>query len=196
MIKFKKLKIIKEPVMMNGNEIIPTSNILKFKETKLMFKLQNKFKIINFYLFIFLGLLFTMNHNQVMAMNNLNNENYINNEINKLYLERKELATKISYFRIHHLDDDVKLQKQLNNLDQQMKKLYQRICDIKNLNYINEQIWRYSYERNQIANKILSISYQNPIIQELITNHQKLMIKIKNLNQKYINLQYKLNEFN
>ncbi|MDV3198037.1 MAG: SVM family protein [Vigna little leaf phytoplasma] len=159
-----------------------------------MFKLQNKFKIINFCLLIFLGLLFKMNHNQVMAMNNLNNENYINNKINKLYLERKELATKISYFRIHHLDDDVQLQKQLNNLDQKMKKLYQRICDIKNLNYINEQIWHYSYERNQIANKILSISYQNPIIQELITNHQTLIIKIKNLNQKYINLQYKLNE--
>ncbi|MDV3169206.1 MAG: SVM family protein [Candidatus Phytoplasma australasiaticum] len=71
-----------------------------------MFKLQNQFKIISICLFIFLGLLFKMNNNQVMAMNNLNDENYINNEINKLYLERKELATKISYFLIHHLNDE------------------------------------------------------------------------------------------
>ncbi|MDV3142097.1 MAG: SVM family protein [Candidatus Phytoplasma australasiaticum] len=161
-----------------------------------MFKLQNQFKIISICLFIFLGLLFTMNNNQVMAMNNLNDENYINNEINKLYLERKELATKISYFLIHHLDDDVKLQKQLNDLDQRIKNLYQRIYDIKLLKSINEQIWHDSYERNQIAIQILSISYQNPAIQELMTKHQKLVIKINNLNQKYINLQYKLNEFN
>ncbi|EMR14767.1 MULTISPECIES: SVM family protein [Candidatus Phytoplasma] len=161
-----------------------------------MFKLQNQFKIISIYLFIFLGLLFTMNNNQVMAINNLNDENYINNEINKLYLERKELATKISYFLIHHLDDDVKLQKKLNDLDQIIKNLYQRIYDIKILKSINEQIWHDSYERNQIAIQILSISYQNPAIQELMTKYQKLVIKIKNLNQKYINLQYKLNEFN
>ncbi|MDV3143850.1 MAG: SVM family protein [Sweet potato little leaf phytoplasma] len=161
-----------------------------------MFKLQNQFKIISICLFLFLGLLFTMHNNQVMAMNNLNDENSINNEINKLYLERKELATKISYFRIHHLDDDVKLQKQLNALDQIIKNLYQRIYDIKLLKSINEQIWHDSYERNQIAIQILSISYQNPAIQELMTKHQKLVIKIKNLKQKYINLQYKLNEFN
>ncbi|MDO7987333.1 MAG: SVM family protein [Sweet potato little leaf phytoplasma] len=161
-----------------------------------MFKLQNQFKIISIYLFIFLGLLFTMNNNQVMAMNNLNDENYINNEINKLYLERKELATKISYFLIYRLDDDVKLQKQLNDLDQIIKNLYQRIYDIKILKSINEQIRHDSYERNQIAIQILSISYQKPAIQELMTKYQKLVIKIKNLNQKYINLQYKLNEFN
>ncbi|MDO7983803.1 MAG: SVM family protein [Pigeon pea little leaf phytoplasma] len=158
-----------------------------------MFKLQNQFKIISICLFIFLGLLFTMNNNQVMAMNNLNDENYINNEINKLYLERKALATKISYFRIHSLDDDVKLQKQLNDLDQTIKNLYQRIYDIKLLKSINEQIWHNSYERNQIAIQILSSSYQNPTIQELMTKHQKLVIKIKNLSQKHINLQYKLN---
>ncbi|MDV3193389.1 MAG: SVM family protein [Sweet potato little leaf phytoplasma] len=161
-----------------------------------MFKLQNQFKIISICLFIFLGLLFTMNNNQVMAMNNLNDENYINNEINKLYLERKELATKISYFLIYRLDDDVKLQKQLNDLDQIIKNLYQRIYDIKILKSINEQIRHDSYERNQIAIQILSISYQKPAIQELMTKYQKLVIKIKNLNQKYINLQYKLNEFN
>ncbi|MDV3147618.1 MAG: SVM family protein [Sweet potato little leaf phytoplasma] len=161
-----------------------------------MFKLQNQFKIISIYLFIFLGLLFTMNNNQVMAMNNLNDENYINNEINKLYLERKELATKISYFLIYRLDDDVKIQKQLNDLDQIIKNLYQRIYDIKILKSINEQIRHDSYERNQIAIQILSISYQKPAIQELMTKYQKLVIKIKNLNQKYINLQYKLNEFN
>ncbi|MDV3166193.1 MAG: SVM family protein ['Waltheria sp.' little leaf phytoplasma] len=157
-----------------------------------MFKLQN----LIICLFIFLGLLFKINNNQVMAMNDLNDENYINNKINKLYLERKELATKISYFRIHSLDDDVKLQKQLHDLDQTIKNLYQRICDIKLLNYINEQNWHYSYDRNQIANQILSSSYQNPATQELITKHQKLMLKIKNLNQKYINLKYKLNKFN
>ncbi|MDV3197827.1 MAG: SVM family protein [Candidatus Phytoplasma australasiaticum] len=159
-----------------------------------MFKLQNQFKIISIYLFIFLGLLFTMNNNLVMAMNNLNDENYINNEINKLYLERKELATKISYFLIYRLDDDVKLQKQLNDLDQIIKNLYQRIYDIKILKSINEQIRHDSYERNQIAIQILSISYQKPAIQELMTKYQKLVIKIKNLNKKYINLQYKLNE--
>ncbi|MDV3192857.1 MAG: effector protein, partial [Sweet potato little leaf phytoplasma] len=64
------------------------------------------------------------------------------------------------------------------------------------LKSINEQIRHDSYERNQIAIQILSISYQKPAIQELMTKYQKLVIKIKNLNQKYINLQYKLNEFN
>ncbi|MDV3167733.1 MAG: SVM family protein [Candidatus Phytoplasma australasiaticum] len=162
-----------------------------------MFKLQNQFKIISICLFLFLGLLFTMHNNQVMAMNNLNDENSINNEINKLYLERKELATKISYFRIHHLDDDVKLQKQFKDLEQKIKNLYQRIYDIKLLNCINEQIWHDSDEKKQIANQILSSYYQNPAtIQELMTKHQKLGIKIHNLREQYTNLQYKLNEFN
>uniref|UniRef100_UPI001EE726F4 SVM family protein n=1 Tax=Chrysanthemum yellows phytoplasma TaxID=238674 RepID=UPI001EE726F4 len=89
-----------------------------------MFKLQNQFKIINICLFIFLGL-FLITNNSVMAMNNLNDENSINNEINKLYWERKNLATKISYFHIHHLDDDINLQKELHNLDQIIKNLYQ-----------------------------------------------------------------------
>ncbi|MDC9032295.1 SVM family protein [Columbia Basin potato purple top phytoplasma] len=158
-----------------------------------MFQLQNQFKIISFCLFIFLGL-FLITNNSVMAMNNLNDENSINNEINKLYLERKNLATKISYFHIHHLDDDVNLQKELHNLDQTIKNLYQRLSDVNNLKYINEKIWDYSYERNQVAIKILSRSYQDPTIQELITNHQELVKRIKNLNQKYINLQYKLNK--
>ncbi|MEZ0180191.1 SVM family protein, partial ['Camptotheca acuminata' phytoplasma] len=128
-----------------------------------MFKLQNQFKIISICLLFFLGLfLITNNIHQVMAMNNLNDENSINNEINKLYLEQKELATKISYFDIYHLDDDIKLKKQLNNLDQTIKNLYQRLSDIKFLKCINEKIWDYSYEQNQIANTILSRSYQDP----------------------------------
>ncbi|QKX95732.1 SVM family protein [Candidatus Phytoplasma asteris] len=158
-----------------------------------MFQLQNQFKIISFCLFIFLGL-FLITNNSVMAMNNLNDENSINNEINKLYWERKNLATKISYFHIHHLDDDINLQKELHNLDQTIKNLYQRLSDVNNLKYINEKIWDYSYERNQVAIKILSRSYQDPTMQELITNHQELVKIIKNLNQKYINLQYKLNK--
>ncbi|MDO8064293.1 SVM family protein [Candidatus Phytoplasma bonamiae] len=161
-----------------------------------MFKLQNKFKIIDIFLFTFLGLLFIISNNKVIATNNLNDlndENSINIEIDKLYLERKKLTTKIAYFCIHHLDDDVTLQKQLNNLDQKIQNLYQRICNIKNLNYINTQIWHYSYERNQIANKILSNSCQNPELQTLITNYPKLVQKIKNLEKKYIDLQFKLN---
>ncbi|PQP79250.1 effector protein [Candidatus Phytoplasma phoenicium] len=158
-----------------------------------MFKLQNQFKIISIYLFIFLGL-FLITNNSVMAMNNLNDENSINNEINKLYWERKNLATKISYFHIHHLDDDINLQKELHNLDQTIKNLYQRLSDVNNLKYINKKIWDYSYERNQVAIKILSRSYQDPTMQELIKNHQELVKIIKNLNQKYINLQYKLNK--
>lgn len=159
-----------------------------------MFKLKTNLLFFRIVLFIGLGLFLIINNHQVIAMNNLNDENSINNEINKLYLEQKELATKISYFRIYHLDDDIKLQKQLYNLDQTIKNLHQRLFDIKLLKYINEQIWNYSYERNQIANIILSRSYQDPTIQELITNHKKLVKKIKNLNQKYINLQYKLNK--
>nr|ABU55732.1 hypothetical protein precursor [Malaysian periwinkle yellows phytoplasma] len=158
-----------------------------------MLQLQNQFKIISFCLFIFLGL-FLITNNSVMAMNNLNDENSINNEINKLYWERKNLVTKISYFHIHHLDDDINLQKELHNLDQTIKNLYQRLSDVNNLKYINEKIWDYSYERNQVAIKILSRSYQDPKMQELITNHQELVKIIKNLNQKYINLQYKLNK--
>lgn len=160
-----------------------------------MFKLKKNLLFFKIVLFIGLGFfLITNNIHQVMAMNNLNDENSINNEINKLYLEQKELATKISYFNIYHLDDDIKLKKQLNNLDQTIKNLYQRLSDIKFLKCINEKIWDYSYERNQIANTILSRSYQDPTIQELITNHKKLVKIIKNLNQKYINLQYKLNK--
>ncbi|MBX4180334.1 MAG: SVM family protein, partial ['Prunus persica' phytoplasma PP2] len=37
-----------------------------------MFKLQNQFKIISICLFVFLGLLFMINNNQVMAMENNN----------------------------------------------------------------------------------------------------------------------------
>ncbi|CAM11812.1 hypothetical protein PA0478 [Candidatus Phytoplasma australiense] len=167
---------------------------IKMKGVLIMLKLKNKFKIISVCLFTFLGLLFI--NNNVMAMNNLSDENSINNEINELFLEQQTLTAKISYFRIHHLDDDVQLQEQLNNLNQIIKNLYQRLYDIKFLNYINEQMSRYSYERNQIANKILSRPYQDPEMQELISNHKKLVIKIKNLRQKYINLQYKLNQFN
>lgn len=159
-----------------------------------MFKLKTNLLFFRIVLFIGLGFFLIINNHQVIAMNNLNDENSINNEINKLYLERKELATKISYFHIYHLDDDIKLQKQLHNLDQTIKNLYQRLADIKNLKCINEKIWDYSYERNQIANTILNRSYQEPTIQELITNHKKLVKIIKNLNQKYINLQYKLNK--
>ncbi|WAN63433.1 SVM family protein, predicted signal peptide [Candidatus Phytoplasma rubi] len=45
-----------------------------------MFKLQNQFKIISIYLFIFLGLFLINNSNQVMAMENSNNIQ-INKEI-------------------------------------------------------------------------------------------------------------------
>ncbi|MGL9687385.1 MAG: SVM family protein, partial [Candidatus Phytoplasma sp. TWB_XP] len=86
------------------------------------------------------------------------------------------------------------LKTKLHNLDQTIKNLYQRLADVKNLKCINEKIWDYSYEQNQIANTILSRPYQDPTIQELITNHKKLVKIIKNLNQKYINLQYKLNK--
>ncbi|WP_051085533.1 SVM family protein [Candidatus Phytoplasma australiense] len=153
-----------------------------------MIKLKNKLHLLPFFLISCLGLLFVINNNQVMAMNNLNDENYINNEINKLYSKRKELATKISYFRTYHLDDDVTLQKQLNDLDQIIKNLYQRIYDIKLLKSINEKIWDYSLERNQIANQILSSSNQNPAIQEMIAKHQKLVIKIQDLDKKYTKL--------
>uniref|UniRef100_UPI0003803B9C SVM family protein n=1 Tax=Vaccinium witches'-broom phytoplasma TaxID=85642 RepID=UPI0003803B9C len=108
-----------------------------------MIKLQKKIKIIYLCLITFIGILFILNDNQVMAMNNLNDENTINKEINKLYLERKELTKQIKYFDIYHLDDNIKLQKQLHNLDQTIKNLYQRLSDIKLLKYINEQIWNY-----------------------------------------------------
>ncbi|MCQ9618825.1 MAG: SVM family protein [Candidatus Phytoplasma pruni] len=158
-----------------------------------MIKLKNQLNIIYLCLITFISLLFIFN-NKVMAMNNLNDENSINNEINKLYLERKELTTKIKYFRIYHLDDDIKLQKKLNNLDQTIKNLYQMRSDVNILKYINEQIWHYSYERNQVVNKIFSYSYQDPTIQELNLSYQELIQKIQNLQQKYINLQYKLNK--
>ncbi|PWV43940.1 MAG: hypothetical protein DF280_01490 ['Brassica napus' phytoplasma] len=62
-----------------------------------MFKFQNQFKIINICLFIFLGL-FLITNNSVMAMNNLNDENSINNEINKLYWERKNYLKNLKKF--------------------------------------------------------------------------------------------------
>ncbi|MGL9687991.1 MAG: SVM family protein, partial [Candidatus Phytoplasma sp. TWB_XP] len=121
-----------------------------------MFKLKTNLLFFRIVLFIGLGFFLIINNHQVMAMNNLNDENSINNEINKLYLERKELAAKISYFDIYHLDDDIKLKTKLHNLDQTIKNLYQRLADVKNLKCINEKIWDYSYEQNQIANTILS----------------------------------------
>ncbi|KOR75265.1 hypothetical protein CPX_001768 [Candidatus Phytoplasma pruni] len=54
-----------------------------------MIKLKKQFKIIYLCLITFIGLLF-INNNKVIAMNNLNDENSINNEINKIYLERKK----------------------------------------------------------------------------------------------------------
>ncbi|PEH36335.1 SVM family protein [New Jersey aster yellows phytoplasma] len=62
-----------------------------------MFKFKNQFKRITICLFIFLGL-FLINCYPVMAINNLNDENSINNEINKLYLEQKELSKKLKKF--------------------------------------------------------------------------------------------------
>ncbi|PWV43939.1 MAG: hypothetical protein DF280_01485 ['Brassica napus' phytoplasma] len=106
---------------------------------------------------------------------------------------KKKLSKKLKKIHIYHLSGDIKLKKELHNLDQIIKNLYQRLSDVNNLKYINEKIWDYSYERNQVAIKILSRSYQDPTMQELITNHQELVKIIKNLNQKYINLQYKLN---
>ncbi len=159
----------------------------------LIFRLKKQLYLFTMVLFSFLGLFFIINNHQVMAMNNLNDENSINNEFHKLYSEKKVLINKISHLRIYHLDGDIKLQKQLDNLDKKIKNLHQRLSIVKILNYINEQIWNYSYERNQIAIQILSRSFQDPSIQELNENHQQIIKKIKNLRQQYINLQYKLN---
>ncbi|XXP77403.1 MAG: SVM family protein [Lettuce witches'-broom phytoplasma] len=163
-----------------------------------MFKSKNQFNIIYLCLIAFLGLLFIFNTHQIMAMNNYNltDSNSINNKINELYLERKNLATKISYLLIYDVDV-TKFQQQLYNLVQIIQNLYQRLSIVNTLKDINNQIWKFSYERNQIAIKILSCSFshQNETIEELNYNHQKIVQKINNLRQKYINLQYKLNEF-
>jgi hypothetical protein len=163
-----------------------------------MFKLKNQFKIISIILFICLGLLFMVNNNhQVMAMNNydLNNPNSINNKINDLYLERKELVAQILSFSIYNLDIS-HIQEKIYHLDQKIKSLYQRLSIINILQEINKQIWDYSYQRNQIVLKIFCLSFEEETIEELHNNHQKIIQKIHNLRQKYIHLQCKLNEFN
>nr|ABA25855.1 hypothetical protein [Phytoplasma sp. CPh] len=159
----------------------------------LIFRLKKQLYLLTMVLFSFLGLFLFTNNHQVMAMNNLNDENSINNELNKLYSEKEELITKISYLSVYHLDGDIELRKQLDNLDKKIEKFCQRLSAVKILSYINEQIWHYSYERNQIAIKTLSLSNRDPSIKELNVKHQQIIKKIKNLSQKHINLQYKLN---
>ncbi|MGI3136037.1 MAG: SVM family protein [Candidatus Phytoplasma vitis] len=70
-----------------------------------MFKLQNQFKIISVCLFTFLGFLFIINNNQVMAMKKQNSyinkkSKDINNELFNLLTNKKELEYKIHCFRV------------------------------------------------------------------------------------------------
>ncbi|MDV3144251.1 MAG: hypothetical protein Q8744_01575 [Sweet potato little leaf phytoplasma] len=86
--------------------------------------------------------------------------------------------------------------RQSKDLDQNMTDLYKRIAHLNALNCINQKIWQYSYERNQIAIKIFSLSglYQDTtMIEELNKKHQEIIQKIQNLNQKYFHLQNELN---
>ncbi|WP_349401856.1 putative membrane protein, SVM family protein [Candidatus Phytoplasma solani] len=156
-----------------------------------MFKVKKQLHLFKIVLFICLGLLFVINNNQVMAMDNynLNDQNSINNEIYQLSLKKENLFNKILHC------DKINLKQQLKILDQAIKKLYQRLSVVNTLKYINEKIWRYSYERNQVAIKILSRTYQDTTIEELNNEYQEIIQKINNLRQKYVNLQYKLNEF-
>ncbi|WEK82126.1 MAG: putative secreted protein, SAP66-like [Candidatus Phytoplasma pruni] len=68
-----------------------------------MLKSTTQCKIIYLYLIIFVGLLFIINNQQLMAMNNDNNNNEIRNEIREinnrileLALEKKQLSNQMS----------------------------------------------------------------------------------------------------
>ncbi|QKX95572.1 SVM family protein [Candidatus Phytoplasma asteris] len=154
-----------------------------------MVKIKHHLLFLNIFLFIVLGLFLITNHYQVMAANDLNDEYSINNEINKLCSEKNLLAIKISYLQKYDLETKI-YQKKLNILNQKIQNLSQRLSNIKVLNFTNEKIWDYSYERNQVVIK----SFEHPEIQEFREDHRKLIEKINNLQQKYINLKYKLDE--
>ncbi|QTX02925.1 putative secreted protein, SAP45-like [Candidatus Phytoplasma luffae] len=161
-----------------------------------MIQVKNKLHLLPFFLMSCLGLFILITINPVMAMNdnNLNYQNSINNEINELLLKKQKISKKISH--CNKLDlNTINLKQQLKILDQTILNLYQRLADINVLKYINEKIWHYSYERNQVAIKYLSKTYQNTTAEELNNKHQEIIQKIKKLSQKYCDLQYKLNEF-
>ncbi|WP_349401798.1 putative secreted protein, SVM family protein [Candidatus Phytoplasma solani] len=161
-----------------------------------MFKVKKQLFLFKIVLLVCLGLFLITNIHQVMAMDNynLNDQNAINNKIYQLSLKKENLSKKILHCDKLNLNT-MNLKQQLKILDQTIEKLYQRLSVINTLKYINEKIWRYSYERNQVAIKILSRTYQDTTIEELNNKYQEIIQKINNLREKYINLQYKLNEF-
>ncbi|MDV3197650.1 MAG: SVM family protein, partial [Candidatus Phytoplasma australasiaticum] len=76
-----------------------------------MLKLSNQFKIISICLFIFLGLLFINNNNQIKAMNN-NDPGTSNNIYNSLGEYRK--------YQNLLLEQRIKAQEVINALEQQV----------------------------------------------------------------------------
>ncbi|MDV3143890.1 MAG: SVM family protein [Candidatus Phytoplasma australasiaticum] len=158
---------------------------------------RNKLYFLLLFLVGYLGLFLLINIHPVMAMDgyNPNDPHSIKNEILKISSKREKISKKILHFNKLNLNP-YNLIRQSKDLDQNMTDLYKRIANLNALNCINQKIWQYSYERNQIAIKILSLSglYQGTtMIEELNKKHQEIIQKIQNLNQKYFHLQNELN---
>jgi hypothetical protein len=100
-----------------------------------MFKLQNQLKIMSICLFVFLGFLFIINNNQVMAMKKQNSyinkkSKDINNELFNLLTNKKELEYKIHCFRpkeklnSYEINEVLKLEIEHHKLKSKISEIY------------------------------------------------------------------------
>ncbi|MDV3198250.1 MAG: SVM family protein [Vigna little leaf phytoplasma] len=117
-----------------------------------MLKLKKQLNLhsLKIILFICLGLLFVINSNQIMAMDdyNLNIKISINNKNYQLSLKKENLSNKNLYSDKLNLST-FNLKQQLKILDQMIQNIYKKLIDANVLKYINEQIKHYLYEQNK-----------------------------------------------
>ncbi|MDO7987355.1 MAG: SVM family protein [Sweet potato little leaf phytoplasma] len=126
-----------------------------------MLKLSNQFKIISICLFIFLGLLFINNNNQIKAMNN-NDPGTSNNIYNSLGEYRK--------YQNLLLEQRIKAQEVINALEQQ----------------VSENDKKLLFEQLETIHKQIILTQQKHLnIQQQITTKLIFLNQIKILEQNY-----------
>ncbi|ABC65411.1 hypothetical protein AYWB_294 [Aster yellows witches'-broom phytoplasma AYWB] len=163
-----------------------------------MFEFKKQCKIIYFFLIIFLGISFIFSNNRVMAMNNnevrnINDlsieeiKNNIKNKIDEILSQIKKLSDEILQYDRLNLNT-MNLKKKLKYLDIKIKKFYIQIGLCNTLIEINQQIWDFSYKRQQLIIKINSPDKEHFDIE----NCKQITIKVIKLQNKQKELIKKL----
>ncbi|MBT1576984.1 SVM family protein ['Elaeagnus angustifolia' witches'-broom phytoplasma] len=126
-----------------------------------MFKLQNQFKIISICLFVFLGLLFMINNNQVMAMEN-NNSLDLRSSEHLSIINDKIWSLSVKKQEIFILSVSCEDQRTKSILE---KRYFRYIKMIKNLEQQRKSILDRGY-------------YNNPILYQLINDFNQQLFQL------------------